>query len=332
MATLDELKAKNLAAEEEPAPSPQEEDEDLEEAEDEDEPGEIDEDADPDEDPDKPELEDWQKSDEDADPTFDNSDMANVRRKYKAKLDKANEDHDQETQKLKTRIEHLEKGGPTRLEEPKLEDFESESNPEHAHLLAHQKWQFSQLKAENQATRASTDIQHKQQEERQKTDVLVDQHYERAAKLSEKSNISAEAYQASDLKVRQSVESLFPKGGDLIIDSIIARLGDGSEKVMYSLGVNKSRLAKFVQSLEADSTGIAAAMYLGELKTQLDAPGKRTTKAKKPASQIKGDRTVSGTEKSLKRKYDKAVKDGDMQARLNARRAAKEAKVDITNW
>jgi len=342
MTTLAELKVENLAKEKELEGSPQDTDENLDLAEDEDDTEELDEAAELDQedtedeadpgDTEESELEDWQKADDNAEdePTFDNSDMASVRRKYKAKLEVANEDHENETTQLKARIEQLEKGAPKALgDEPKLSDFEDNDDPNAAYQKAYMDWKFEEKDAKTQVTQASTEVQQRQQEERVKTDKAVDQHYIRAQELTKKSGIKDEVYQASDLVVRKAVDAVFPKGGDNIVDSIIARLGPGSEKVMFNLGVNKPRLAKFIQSLKNDPTGIEGAIFLGEIKTQLNAPSKRKTKAPDPAKIAKGDKQLTGSMKSAKKAYDGAK---DAQGRFDAKKKAKAAGHDTRDW
>ena len=133
--------------------------------------------------------------------------------------------------------------------------------------------------------------------------------------------------------MREAINGVFDKGGDAITEALIASLGDGSEKVFYKLGVDKKRLNELTHLLTEDKSGIKAAMYLGTLNTELSAPRKQTTKAKAPASTASGDGTqLKGEAKALKTTYDKAVKSGDIQSRVSARRQAKQAGVDVSSW
>lgn len=134
------------------------------------------------------------------------------------------------------------------------------------------------------------------------------------------------------------VDNLFdPRGtgngiGDAIVDSLIASLGKGSEKVMYNLGVNKARLGELQQRFEEDPTGVKASIYLGQLNAELSSPRKKTTSAPAPAPQVNGDKAEKADVKALRKEYQNADKRGDLQARFNARRKARQAGIDTTNW
>jgi len=166
----------------------------------------------------------------------------------------------------------------------------------------------------------------------------VDKHYERAVKLSEESGITAEMYQNADFRLRSMVESVFNPdrsndgAGDAIVDALIANLGDGSEKVMYNLGVNSSRLQELKTRFENDRSGVSASIYIGQLNAELSAPKKRKTNSPKPAPNVKGDKHEKAQTKAYKKAYDDADKKGDTQARFNARREARKAGVDTSNW
>jgi len=195
-------------------------------------------------------------------------------------------------------------------------------------------WMAQQVQAQvAQATQASTNTA-AQSQAAQQLDQAVDSHYQRAAKLAEGSGITAELYQNSDTVVRQTIESVLPKMGDVVTDNMIARLGEGSEKVMFFVGRNKAAQEKLRSSLVTDPTGISAAMYLGELKRDMITPKKRVSLAPKPATQIQGDEggASTGTAKKLKEKYHSAQKRGQGQESYNAKKEAKALGVDVSNW
>jgi hypothetical protein len=195
-------------------------------------------------------------------------------------------------------------------------------------------WMAQQVQAQvAHATQASTNTA-AQTQAAQQLDQAVDDHYQRAAKLAEGSGITPELYQNADTVVRQTIESVLPNMGDIVTDNMIARLGEGSEKVMYFLGRNKTAQEKLRSSLVADPTGISAALYLGELKSTVAAPQKRVSRARAPATQIQGDEGGSAkvAAKKLKEAYSSAHKRGQGQAAYNAKKQAKAAGIDVSDW
>jgi hypothetical protein len=195
-------------------------------------------------------------------------------------------------------------------------------------------WMSKQVQSQvAQATKATTQTA-AQTQAAQQLDQAVDGHYQRAAKLAEESGITPELYQNADTVVRQTIESVLPKMGDIVTDNMIARLGEGSEKVMYFLGRNKTAQEKLRSSLVTDPTGISAALYLGELKSTVATPQKRVSRARKPATQIQGDEggLAKGEAKKLKETYSSAHKRGQGQAAYNAKKTAKAAGIDVSDW
>lgn len=336
MQTLEQLKAENAKEEEESqqAPQPVVDEPEIEAVEAKtEEPEQV---AEPEaEDTEKAETEDWMQSEDvqasQAEAKFTDSDAANIRRKWKGKIERVKEESGAEIEKLKAELA-LAKGTPTQLNRPKRADFDNKDDPDMAYAEA-----LMDFKLEGHSTKAAAqakevDNTRRFEQKQQETSTAVDQHYERAVKLSANSNITAELYHAADMKVRQAVEHALPSGGNDVTDLLIANLGEGSEKVMYNLGVNSSRLAKFQSLLLEDKSGLRAAGYLGELKIQLNAPSKRTTNAPKPAKQVQGDEQSNDKHRALKKKYEAAHAKGDRQAAFNARSEAKKAGANMTNW
>ena len=141
-------------------------------------------------------------------------------------------------------------------------------------------------------------------------------------KLAEKSGISADMYQSADRKVRQAIDSVFNGAGDDITDALIANLGEGSEKVMYSLGVNSTRLNELRSRLQSDPSGVKAAIYLGQLNAELKAPMKRKTTAPKPPPEVNGDAKASTSVRNLQKRYSEAQRTGNVQAAYNIKKEA----------
>ena len=159
----------------------------------------------------------------------------------------------------------------------------------------------------------------------------VESHYERAASLVSSGTVTQENYQAADSIVRNSVASATGKDGDFITDFLISNLGEGSEKVMYHLGVNPAALKVLTEKLQSDPTGIRAATYLGEMKAKFNsAPANKLSKAPPPDKALQSKANV--TSGSLKRAYEKAEQSGDVGAMVRAKRQAKAAGQDTSNW
>jgi hypothetical protein len=341
--TLEELKAENAALEaaneDETTIPPQEVEEDAEEAPEveaaeveEEESGEV---AEPNEDETtKTEAEDWMQSDNpesQADKKYSGTDLGNAKAKLRAKLEKK---HNSEVEELKAENERLKQHqspAPVKAR-PTREQFNDADDPEEAFLDAHTDWKLEQNTAKQAASTTQAEVKRRQAETSANISKAVDQHYERASELADKSGISPEAYQASDLVLRQAVESVFPGGGDAITDALLASLGPGSEKVGFNLGVNAQKRAEFIQLLRDDPTGIKAGMYLGRQSEKLNAPSKRKTNAPKPAAQISGDAAATSKVNAAKKKYDAAHKRGDLSEAFKIKRAAKREGANTLTW
>ena len=163
----------------------------------------------------------------------------------------------------------------------------------------------------------------------------VDSHYERADELVKANSISPEVYQNADLKVRQSIATVFPDAADKIVDDLIANMGAGSEKVMYFLGRNEAARNTLIAKLTQDGRGIAASMYLGQLVAQKAGnPANTSSMAPAPSPRVKGTSGGAGTSnvEELKKRYDSAHKKGDTQSAFNLKREAKLAGISTVSW
>ena len=266
---------------------------------------------------------------EEVDPSKAGQIRRSTARKYQGKLEKK----DSEIAELKEKIEKLEKGQsqPSQhlKDKPKREDFEDDD----VYIEALTDYKIKIAREQDQS-KTVAERQNEQKAARQReVNQAVDDHYIRATELAEKSGITPEAYQSADRNVREAVDSVFNEGGDAITDILIYNLGEGSEKVMYNLGVNAARRAKLAELLRQDSSGLKASAYLGELKAQLSLPPKRTTKAPDPMDDVKGDKAGSTlNSRELKKAYEKAHKEGDTQKAWDIKKKAKEQKVDTSSW
>lgn len=339
--TLEELKRENAEAEAKSTEVPQTEEEETETEAVEEETEESSEVAEPgDGETEETETEAWMQSDEQAsqegaEKSFTGSDIAAAKRKLRAKLERT---HNSEVEELRAEIEKLKSGGVQQQasaapepKRPRLEDFDHD---EDAHQDALDRWYEARMEAKIQQATAGQQQTAQQRQAEENFNRAVDQHYERAAKLAKEANITAEVYQNADLAVRSAIEQAMPQRGDLVTEQLISMLGEGSEKVMYYLGRNKAELATLQSALLDDPTGMKAMLHIGKISSKISNPQKQTSRAPKPATQIRGDEGAGlpANAKALKKKYDAAAKSGDAQARFDARRAAKLAGVDVSHW
>ena len=278
------------------------------------------------------ETESWMTTEEqtsDGDAKFTDGDVAAAKRKLKAKLSKK----DDEIEVLRKKVETLESQGvrtevsqpAQKRSMPKSGDFDYEADYE----KAMETWIDGRMEAKTVATTQVSSERDAKNAAQQKTEKAVDDHYLRASELVKGSDIDPDVFSDADLKVRQAVESVLPDNGDAITDGIIARLGKGSEKVMFYLGRNRAKRAEFVELLREDKTGMSAMIYLGELKSTVAMPKNRVSNAPAPGTQLNGDGGGSETSLKEKKKYEAAT---DLQSRINIKRAAKKRGLDVSNW
>lgn len=278
-------------------------------------------------------VEDWMKSGDEPQKEFTSRDIKAAKTNLKAKLDKR---HSSETDELRAEIEQLKKtqnATPQQpLKRPKRDDFFESDEPDQAYDDAVLDYTLAVGKAERSAEHAAQSTESQASNKQKKIGDAVDGHYERAAELAHKSGISAEAYRNADLAVKEMVESLYPNSGDSVVDELISIIGKGSERVIYNLGVNKTRLNELRARLSEDKSGMTSIAYLAELNVKLNRSVKPNTNAPPPADTLKGDGTRSDDLSGLKKDYETAVKGNDMQAAFDARRSARKGGVDVTQW
>jgi len=279
------------------------------------------------------ESDDWMKAEEpEPDVVHTAYDAKAIRTKWKARAAEVEAVKNAEIEELKRQIEEIKKQPkPQQVlsDKPKRESFQSDIE----YLEALQDYKLNLIQQQAQSSTAAE--QRKQQADaiKDRTDKALDEHYIRVDALAKKSNINPETYQAAELRVRTEIDRIFPKGGDAVLDALIASMGAGSEKVVYNLGVNSARLTKFVETLNDDKSGIKAAIFLGKLNTELNAPTKRVTQAPDPIDNVQGDNSGGrGVAGQLKKKYDEAHKKGDTQKAFDIRRQARAQKIDTASW
>ena len=286
------------------------------------------------ENPESETVESWMQSDDESEgeKKFSDGDIAAAKRKLKAKLSKELDDKDDEIARLRSQLQggaqDPQAGSVDIGPMPTLEGCEyDDAKYQQALTDWHDKRTDAKIAAASN-TRQQSEAQKVAQAEHSR---LIDSHYDRAAKLAQDSGIKPETYQASDLAVRQAVDSVPALKGkaDDVVDFMIANLGEGSEKLMYYMGRNAEARNKLVNALQADSTGVKAGILLGEMKGKLTQPLKKTSKAAKPAKRAEGDTSASDSGATFKRKYDRAK---TPQQRFDIRSEARKSGVNVSHW
>lgn len=288
-----------------------------------------------DDDKSKDEEEEWMKEGDDSDQTDDSVPLhAHIRakRKLKGRIS----DRDEEIDRLKAENAELKSKQSKPLEllkRPRRADFADESGEvdEEKYEKALDDYEESKEDVRFQQLQHTQAIRTSQEATAKKVETAVDAHYGRAEKLLE-NGISAEAFKASDLTVREAVESIRPKQGDMVVDQLISRLGEGSEKVFFRLGRSKALLGEFVGLLAGDPSGLDAATFLGQQKAILTNTKRRSSNAPSPDTELKGDETAGQKGKILKRRYDEAHKKGEAQKAWNAKKEAKKLGINTSKW
>lgn len=279
----------------------------------------------------------WMLTGEEEEQETDNVPVArhiSVRNKLKGRIS----EKDDEIDRLKQEIEQIKSGRgqagqpgqPEQMKRPDPLDFTTDAE----YHAAMDKYEESLLEQRYNRLEAKRTYDLKVQEVNAAREKAVNTHYDRAAKLINDSAIDPDVYRESDITVRQAVENMMPKRGDLVVDQMISLLGEGSEKVMYYLGRNRNALNEFKVLLSEDQSGLKAAVYLGEQKTRLLAPAKRQSQAPKPGRKIEGDSGVTNQVdvSEMKKKYDKYHKNGNIQQAYDIKRKAKLAGVNTGKW
>lgn len=283
-----------------------------------------------DEDTEQEEVEAWMlESDSGSEESAEKTVALNEHIKLRQSLKEKNREKDGEIEDLRRQLEELKNGGlkpqPAQSQapvkpRPKLADFDYD---EDAHGSALDEWYSENLAAKIQEQQQSSSQQEQQRRQSEKLEQSVNQHYERAEALVKANKIEPKKYQDADTRFRQALEDVSPGNGDRFAEMLIARLGEGSEKVVYNLGINGSRLNELKATFQNDPTGIEAAFYLGQKKAEISRPVQRRSQAPKPAAQVKGggDGKVAGRS-DFSRRYEKAKTDNE---RFRIYREAKKA-------
>jgi hypothetical protein len=248
--------------------------------------------------------------------------------KHKLKATKA--EADSEIERLRLEVEAL-KRSPAQTQSvaaPKPPTLEECGYDETVFVQKNAEYVEALIESKLSSHSQKSQSQHQAQAAEQSLNQEVDKHYERASEFVRKGVVSEENFRNADAVVRRAIGNLYPQEGDKVTDTLIANIGEGSEKVLYHLGANPQALSALEQSLRSDPSGLKAALYLGGLKTKFEsAPLNKLSNAPKPDQSLKGDVAVGG--KNYKSAFDKAVSVGDM---YRIKREAKAAGIDTSKW
>jgi len=253
--------------------------------------------------------------------------------KTKKKLKGQLSERDSEIEKLRSELESLKGTIGNRVQEqpvkrPRINDFDTDEEYEAA-MDRYEDTRFNNISqnlsnANTQKTRQEQIIK--------KIEASVENHYSRAEELISQHGIDPETYRTADSNVRHAVEAVRPQQGNQSVDYLIAQLGEGSERVMFYLGRNKSKLAEFQSTLIDDPNGIKTAVFLGELNKELKNNTTKTSRSHKPAPSANGDAVPSSKGLAEKAKYDKAHAAGRVQEAYSIKKNAKQMGVDVKDW
>lgn len=346
--TLDELKAENAAKEAEANSEPIEDKKEIIE----DEYVEVKEESKADEvegstednDEKEAELESWQltedteTSEDDQKSGFVPNHEAAKRRKQAKALKGELKEKDSELEELRKQVEALKSGNapqaeaPKQLTRPTREQFDYDDDAYDAALEKYYDDKLEQKLSSHQSNTTEKQQEAQQRKAAEAQQKSLDDHYERASQLVADGKVTADSYRNADTLVRQSLESMFPERGDHMTNALIStlnNLGEGSEKVMYQLGVNPAKMQELQNKLAIDPSGLAASAFLGQLQSQIQTPNKRRSQAPKPSAKADGEGGSSGKGGTLLKQYNKS---DDLQTRMNLKRKAKSQGVDTSKW
>lgn len=294
----------------------------------------------------KVEIESWMQT-EDAETSDDekkggfqpNAEAATRRKQNKALRGSLKTVEDENTQLLE-RIAALEAGNAPHKPEanqlaprPTREQFDFDDDKYDA---AVDNWNDDKLtrKLDERDNLTHNKSQQAQQQKAQQDFVTknLDSHYEKAQKLIDDGKITEESFRNSDTLVRRSIDNLFKGQGNQMTDAMISTLntlGEGSEKVMYQLGVNPAKMQELSNLLANDPSGLSAMGFLGRMQATITSPNKRRSQTPAPGSKVEGEGGNGGKAGTAQKAYDKA---GTSQERISMKRKAKREGIDTSKW
>lgn len=159
---------------------------------------------------------------------------------------------------------------------PTLESCDYDEGKYQAALVQFQNQTLEQRLAEIEQNRLQ---QQRAQLMQQQLEQSVNEHYKRVESLG----VSADDFIPAEKTIRDTF-------GDAAVDQLIDAIGDGSEKVVYHLGLNQAEREKVERLIQLDPTGLKAMSHIGRLAAKLSAEPPQQKISQAPAA----DRPVSG--------------------------------------
>lgn len=236
----------------------------------------------------------------------------------------------QENEQLKQRLAALESGTPINgiPKMPTLAECDFDDDV-HATKLAEYSRAMVQHELTERDRKRTVDSQ--QEQLNQALNAQVNKHYERAGALIASKAVTEDNFRAADGLVRKALAEVSSVDADYLADYLISVLGEGSEKVMYHLGVSPTALAGLKSAFKDDPNGLKAAVYLGSLNEKFkSAVPNKLSNAPKPDKPLSGG--APAVVDSARKAYNKAIKSDDPIAIMRAEREAKKKGIDTSNW
>lgn len=282
-------------------------------------------------------LEPWMQSEEQDSHDSESVPLA-AHIKLRAKLKDEVKERDSELEQLRKKIEALESAPATKpiaaTGKPKREDFYEHDDPEEAFAEALVSWKLDAREQERTQEATIKQQQEAQAKAQAEIEKGLESHYQRAQQLLTEHKIDASVYQSADKGFREAIEQVMPTMGDAITDSLIAQIGEGSEKLVMYVGRSDARKAAFQAAFASDKSGLKAMRLIGKWEGEIEAPKKRVSQAPKPSVNASGDASGESTasEKKLKKAYLDAHKKSNAQAAFDAKQAARKANYNVDDW
>lgn len=270
------------------------------------------------------EVEAWMLDDGDDERTIPLTDHIQLRQKLKE--DKR--DLQREVDELKAQLANQQSNQQQPVQSPstrpKLADFEFD---EDAYNEALDQWYLNQFDSRVNQNASNQQAENLKKQIKQGSDA----HYQRALQMVNKYKLDPNKYQAADRTIRQALDDATGGNGDIVADAMAHYMGEGSEKVFFTVGTRPEKLNQLLSALREDPSGMKAALFLGkqlsEVSRKVSNPKK---KQKAPPKKVKGGGTATPTTSNkLKEKYGKT---DNPQERWEIRKQAKAKGIDVGDW
>lgn len=202
-----------------------------------------------------------------------------------AKLRESRREAREEAERLQRQNEELLKqlslaGAKQAEPQPQIPTLESCGYDESKYQAELAQWVAKNTESQLQQIQQKQLQEQRRQLMQQQLENEVHAHYKRVESLG----VQAEEF----IPAEQAVRDTF---GDAAVDQMIAAIGEGSERVVYHLGLNATEREKIGQLIQLDPTGLRAMAYIGQLNARLASQPAQKTISQAPAA----DRPLTGS-------------------------------------